>query len=30
VAFAKVWAARGSFSRDPQTLDEVWLYRLLP
>ena len=30
VAFAKVWAARGSFSRDPQTLEEVWLYRLLP
>lgn len=30
VAFAKVWAARGSFSRDPQTLGEVWLYRLLP
>jgi len=27
-AFAKVWAARGFFSRDPQTLDEVWLYRL--
>ena len=30
VAFAKAWAARGFFSRDPQTLDEVWLYRLLP
>ena len=30
LAFAKVWAARGAFSRDPQTLDEVWLYRLLP
>lgn len=29
-AFAKVWAARGFFSRDPQTLGEVWLYRLVP
>lgn len=28
--FAKVWAARGFFSRDPQTLEEVWLYRLGP
>ena len=28
LAFAKAWAARGFFSRDPQTLDEVWLYRL--
>lgn len=29
-AFAEVWNARGFFSRDPQTLDEVWLYRLVP
>ncbi len=28
--FAKAWAARGFLSRDPQTLDEVWLYRLRP
>jgi hypothetical protein len=29
-AFGKVWAARGFYSRDPETLDEIWLYRLQP
>lgn len=27
-AFANVWANQSAFSRDPNNLDELWLYRL--
>jgi hypothetical protein len=29
-AFADVWVAKGSWARDPTTLEEAWVYRLGP